>query len=107
MVKFQYLTCCVNSDADSIHAMTEQAIGITLHTFRRRCDTREWEEDLGYERRGRGLPMSRDWHVRYFKSIYRGRPCYYAVHSAIEHIFVNETDSELSHRRYRQLRIPK
>lgn len=86
--RFHYHTCCVHSDARSIHDMTDRAREITLATFRKRCETLEWETGLGYERDGRGgLPLSRDWHVSYFKSHYRGKPCYYARHSAIEHIF--------------------
>lgn len=85
MKRFTYETCCVDSDGPSIDAMREAAREITLATFRWRCDWRPWAERMGYDRRG--LPLSRDWHVAFFKSRYRGRPCFYVVHSAIEHIF--------------------
>ena len=29
-----------------------------------------------------------DRHVRFYSSTYKGRPCYYAVQSCVEHIFV-------------------
>lgn len=91
MDKYRYETCCVNAIGDDITAMVDVAREITLRTFRKHCDTREWEEHMGYSRRGRGgLPLSRDWHVSYHKSKYQGRPCYYARHSAIEHIFTRE-----------------
>jgi hypothetical protein len=85
-MRYVYETCCVDCDGPSIIAMLEAAREVSLKTFRRRCDTREWEAKMGYERHG-GLPLSRDWHVSYHKSVFRGRPCYYAVHSAIEYIF--------------------
>lgn len=88
MNKFVFITDCVHSDGPSINAMVDEAREVTLRTFRKRCDTLDWERLLGYERAGRGgLPLSRDWHVAYYKSRYRGMPCYYAVWSAIEHIF--------------------
>ena len=36
---------------------------------------------------GDGLHLKDDWHVNYYRSTFRGQPCYYAKHSAIEHIF--------------------
>lgn len=88
--KFTYETNCVDSgDGQAIQAMVDRAHDITLRTFRKRCDTFAWETQMGYERRG-GLPLSRDWHVSFHKSVYCGKPCYYARHSAIEHIFTEE-----------------
>lgn len=86
--QYLFYTTCVDSDAESIHEMTAQARAVTLATFRRNCNCQQWEEGLGYERHRYGLPISRDWAVSFYKSKYRGRRCYYAVHSAIEHIFV-------------------
>ena len=87
--KFHFYTDCVSSDGPSINAMVDQAREVTLATFRKHCEAEDWERAHGYEREGKGgLPLSRDWHVRFFKSKYRGRPCYYITHSAIEHIFI-------------------
>lgn len=93
MAKLEYLTCCVESDGKSITDMVEHARPVTLATFRGRCNTAQWERCMGYDRGakpGRGLPLSRDWHVAFFRSVYRGEHCYYAVHSAIEYIFTNQ-----------------
>ena len=68
--------------------MTEKAQAIEISTFRRKTDWREWARALGYvDTRRNGLTLDQDWHVRFFKSKYAGRPCYYAVHSEIEYIF--------------------
>lgn len=32
--------------------------------------------------------MPHDWHVSYHRSMFRGKPCIYVRHSAIEYIFV-------------------
>lgn len=89
-MKLPYLTCCVGlamRDVGALNAMTEAAQEVTLATFRRRCDTRAWEAHMGYERSRHGLALSRDWHVTYHRSQWKGRRCYYARHSAIEYIF--------------------
>lgn len=89
----RYLTCCVNSTADLINALTESGREITRRTFQKSADPdslREWERAAGYDtgtERG-GLRMSKDWAVAYYKGVYDGRPCVYLVHSAIEYIFV-------------------
>ena len=36
----------------------------------------------------RGLHLSRDWGVSFYRSRYRGNRCYYMQHSAIEYIFI-------------------
>jgi hypothetical protein len=87
MTKFSHHTTCVQSKAEDIDAMVGSSRPVTLATFRRRCDTREWERGLGY---GKHLRLEDDWAMQeaFFRSTYQGKPCYYAVHSAIEHVFL-------------------
>ena len=85
-MKFTYLTCCVNSTAEKIDAMVEQAKEITCRLFMRNVDIAV--EDFGYVKSGKGLKLKDDWAVSFFKSKYCGLPCYYMCHSAIEHIYV-------------------
>jgi hypothetical protein len=88
-MKFQYLTCCVNSDGESITAMIDTARAVSIATFKRRCDWQVWARARGYSVGGEpGLHLQRDYHVAYRKGTYQGRPCYFAVWSAIEWIFV-------------------
>lgn len=85
-MKANYLTCCVNSTAKLIDNMVDMAREITCKTFLRKVNISV--EDFGYVRRGKGLKLQNDWAVRFYKSKYRGEPCYYMVHSAIEFIYV-------------------
>jgi hypothetical protein len=89
---FAYATCCVHDAADAIIAMTEQAREVTYQTACRHLKEalRDWAEGMGYATapRERGLRLKGDWHVRYYRSRYRGKPCFYVVHSAIEYVFV-------------------
>ncbi len=84
----KYLTSCVDcGNGPAIEAMTDCGREVTLGTIRRHCDDlAEWETQAGY---GRHFPLSGDYHVTYHKSTYRGHPCYYVCHSAIEYIWNN------------------
>ncbi len=51
-------------------------------------DFEEIEEMMGYAKHpSQGLTMKSDRAVRYYKSKLHGRPVYYFVHSAVEHVF--------------------
>ncbi len=88
--KYVYHTCCVQSDAESIQDMVDQAREISLATFRRHCDCEDWERDMGYARgREAGIHLKNDYHVSFHRSRFRGHPCCFAVHSAIEYVFID------------------
>jgi hypothetical protein len=93
MNEYQYLECCIDSTAQHIHAMQDMAKEITFKTLQSHCnkhDMLKFQKNLGYDtgaERG-GLRMKNDWAVSYYKSIYKGMPCYYINHSRIEYIFV-------------------
>lgn len=92
--RYEYLHSCKNSDAQSIHDMQDAAVEIKHATFRRHCDgLEEWEADhLYFWDKRQGLTLKNDWHVSYYKSVYRGRRCYYVEHSRIEHIWVEKEE---------------
>lgn len=90
-MKFQLITSCIEvppEQVDDVHAMIASARDIEFSTFARRCDWAQWARDLGYVK---GFHIKDDWHVRYRKSRWLGKPCYFAVWSAIEFIFVEKT----------------
>lgn len=89
MTKKSYETCCVSANGDDIMDMVDSAREITYETFVKHVGTQEASSVLGYPYgRERGLKLKNDWHVRYHKSTYKGKPCVFAVHSAIEYVFV-------------------
>lgn len=91
MKPFIFRTTCVESFGPDIHDMVEQAKPVTRRTFLRHCETAQVEAQLGYERdRRHGLTMAQDPYVRYYRSRYQGKPCYFFVWSAIEYIFLKE-----------------
>ena len=89
-----FVGMCVSLNGQDINDMKDHPScrEITRETFIKHVGREKlWdsEERLGYERHPkRGLTMAGDWHVGYFKSVYRGYPCVYFVHSAIEHVFI-------------------
>jgi len=84
-MKYQYLTCCVDSTAEAIDAMTEQARQITARTFFKHVSRAEVIDRFGYSRMG--LKPENDYAVSFWKSKYKGMPCYYMEHSRIEYIW--------------------
>lgn len=85
MKSFHFHTTCVSSTAEAINDMCGSARQVSVATFRKYCEWRGVAKSLGY---GRAFPMSKDWHVSYWKSQYKGRPCYYFEHSRIEYVFL-------------------
>lgn len=105
MSKFTYYTNCVDASSilgreagDYINEMKRGATRITRPTFVKYVDKKsrqELEESLGYALHpAKGLVMSRDQLVGYFKSeFYNGTdqvPCYYFAWSGIEYIFTQQ-----------------
>lgn len=88
-----YETNCVNSGAKVIQRMVDQARKITYHTFMEKVGrdivrTVYPFNTYAWGRNEEGLRLKDDWHVRYYRSVYKGRPCYYIDHSSIEYVFV-------------------
>lgn len=97
MKKYKYLTNCVNSKCEDITKMVDNAKNITSNTFFKHVDIKEISYFFGYSIRSKnGLTIKNDWHIRYFKSKFKGNPCYFLTHSCIEYIYTlgdkNEND---------------
>jgi hypothetical protein len=85
---YVFETDCIHSDGESIRALVESEKPISLRTFRSAIGIPAWKElqdTLGYDRH---FPISRDWHIGFYKGVYRDRPAVFARWSAIEYIFV-------------------
>lgn len=96
---YRYITNCVNSTAKAINDMVyNNSREIAWRTFRKHVSI----EDLqylfpyySYGGRDERLHIKDDWAVTFNKSTYKGKPCYYLVHSAIEYIFVEPEEDPL------------
>lgn len=91
---FEYQTCCVAAEGPDITDMVDAAHDVSYQEFVRNCEgVAEWARDMGYEATSRqGLTLKKDWYVSYHRSVFRGLPCYYLVHSAIEYIWTLRED---------------
>lgn len=88
--RYRYVTNCIGSTYEDIQALMASESRITLETFRTAVGPREWREiqaSLGYDR---SFPISKDWHVGYYRGEYRGVPAYFLRHSRVEYIFTLE-----------------
>lgn len=88
---WRYRTNCVEERGRAVQNMQEEARSISRATFLKYVDRESLqalEEILGYEsHHSRGLTMSQDGYVDYYRSIFRGRDCVYVANSGIEYIF--------------------
>jgi len=92
-MKLKFFNNCVGWPARDVNAegglcdLISECRQITRETFLRhvdREDRKAVERGLGY---GPDFPMSRDWHVGYYRSKLHGRRVYLFKHSAIEYVF--------------------
>jgi len=90
--KFTLEHTCVDlpqEDVESLRDMVEQGREITFSTFARHVDWQDVATSLGYiVRRGRGVYLKDEPYAYFYRSTWKGIPCYYMQHSAIEYIFL-------------------
>lgn len=95
MDKLTFLTSCVEADGDDINAMKDTGVPVSYRTFRQHCaGVNEWAAGVGYARAsnaGSGVTLKGDWHVGYYRGVYRGAPRYYLTWSGIEHIWTRKS----------------
>lgn len=88
---YRYFTNCVNSTERAINDMRAVATDVSYEQFAHQCHgLPEWAEQMGYSKnpgKSGNLTLRKDFHVSYHRSKYKGRTCYYLIHSAIEYIW--------------------
>jgi hypothetical protein len=84
--RFLFVTSCIDSTYEDIQALIASEQVVSRDTFRKAIGPEQWHDlvaSLGYDRY---FPITRDWHVGYYKGVYRGVPAYFLRHSRIEYI---------------------
>lgn len=85
--RFYYIHSCPASTYEDIQALIASEQPITRRAFREAIGLEAWRElliNLGYDRY---FPITRDWHVGYYRGIYRETLAVFLRHSRIEYIF--------------------
>lgn len=80
----EFVGRCDHLDADDLYDFDETSRKITYATFVRKVGgavVKELNE-------GFGVPIKRDWHVRFVKGRWQGRPAVCMFHSAYHYIWV-------------------
>ncbi len=91
MKKYIYKTNCTRSSAFDLELMYEKSREITFETFSRKCEWRELAKSLGYSIfREKSLKLKNDPCVSFYKSVFKGRSCYYMVQSCVDHVFLED-----------------
>jgi hypothetical protein len=87
MKTYQFRTSCVNANGVAIQKMVDAAREITYKTFAKHCaGLAEFSDNIGYNKT---LNLQNDWAVRFYKSKFQGKPCYFLTHSSIEYVWTN------------------
>ena len=84
--------CCPRHLVPYLVKMVDNAKEITLKTLRKACCPKSLSNilcDLGYVK-GSLPTIESDYAVRFYRSRFKGYPCVFIVHSAIEYIFMEE-----------------
>ena len=85
--RYRFVTNCIGSTEEDISALKETGEEVSRQTFARALGPEEWawiQYQLGYRKDFR---ITTDWHVGYYRGVYRGVPAFYLVHSHIEYVF--------------------
>ena len=87
--RFRFVTDCIGSTSEDIRDLIDNGGDepISMRTFAIAVGRNGWRqlsEMLGYDR---FFPLSRDWHVGYYRGTFRQVPAVYMRHSGIEYIF--------------------
>lgn len=85
--RYKFVTTCVDAYLNGSH-------GEAIQEMKERCELLDWDDlvlAIGMEHLATVFPdaaaLKDDFGVNWHKSVWRGIPCIYVVHSAIEHIF--------------------
>jgi hypothetical protein len=97
MKAFDLTVRCVDVPSHQVHkleALYDRDRPIQFRTFARHVYWQQLARQMGYVIGAScGLRLSRDYHVRFYRSRWEGKPCYHMVHSAIDFVFTETTGS--------------
>ncbi len=85
--RFLFVHSCPGSTYEDMRPLIDNERTISRKSFALAIGTEQWrslQHNLGYDR---WLPISKDWHVGYYRSVYRGVPAVFLRHSHIEYIY--------------------
>lgn len=95
MKEYVYLCCCTDlfgntEKVETLNKMLADRQQTNYQAVQRHCKgLLEWSKKIGYgARKSDGLTLQHDRMVGFYRSKWRGKPCYYVLWSAIEYIWV-------------------
>ena len=83
---YTFKTDCTSATGADIQEMIDRSRQITWETIRKRVGPEVIRDTFGNPTPA----LKDDWAVNFYKSTYRGTPCYFIEHSAIEYVFTKE-----------------
>ena len=96
--RLEYVGNCTNAHmADGLSDMMDNAVEVSYRTLVAavgRDALAEAFPQFDWSSRPRDLTMKDDYAVSYYRSTFKGKPCYYVRESGIEHVFMDHDDSD-------------
>jgi|GEM_PF-2083100 len=90
--KAKYVGNCTTLPGEHVEKMVDQAKPIEYEYFLRVVSREDLKQLFPRYRWHRGwdtgLRLKDDWAVRFYSSTFKGKPCVFIDHSAIEYVFV-------------------
>lgn len=86
----EYITCCVHAEMQEILDLQASGRQITYRTALQHIGRDALAQVFSiydWSRKPRDLTLKKDWMVRYYRGVFRGKPVVYVQHSRIEYIF--------------------
>lgn len=94
--RMKYIGNCTNRHmADGLEAMMDNAVEVSYRTLVNavgRDVLAQTFPQFDWSIRPRDLTMKDDYAVSYYRSTFKGRPCYFVRESGIESVFVSDDD---------------
>jgi len=84
-------------ESEVMDQMDDDKESVDYEEFAENVEHGDVVEQLGYSD---DLPLSEDWHVGFYKSLYGGLPCYLLVHSECDFIFLRPKDAQMLHEQF-------
>jgi hypothetical protein len=88
-MEYRFETACINRDTiEYLEAAMEIWTECSVGDFLDHVSMETVVESLPWDNQTTEDQLRKDWHVRFYTSIYRGIHCYIMVHSCIEFVYV-------------------
>jgi hypothetical protein len=99
--KFKLAIRCVDAPQNEVEHLNDlynYDREITFKTFAKHVDWKPIAEQMGYvttKGKQEGLRLVHDYCVKFYKSVWKGTPCYHMDHSSVDFVFLKQETNNM------------